>query len=391
MRNIFSTLDGSDPQKALAETVERVLAHDRIRVFLGSEITDISGYVGNFSTTLVDGEGQEREITHGVVIVATGGLRYETTEYLYGESSRVVTLSEFEGMMHEKAFPEGRLRNVVMVQCVGSREEGRMYCSRICCSMAVKNALQLKKIRPNSNVYFACRDIRTYGFSEEYYTRLRDQGALFLRYSTDRKPGVEKIDPDDPGSRLRVTVYDTVLEREEVIDADLLVLATAIEPPEDNRKLAQMLKVPLNSDGLFLEAHVKLRPVDFATDGVFVCGLAHGPKSMSESVAQSLAAAGRALTFLSKKSILAEGTIAQVRTDRCSGCGYCESACAYAAIEVDREEGVAVVNDALCKGCGACVASCRCGALDLRGFTNGQLFSVLDSLVPETAERSRSR
>jgi len=386
MRDIFFSFDGSDPQQILTDTIEKVLSHDRINVFLDSQITDISGYVGNFLTSLVKGDGSSEEFTHGAVIVATGGVRHETEDYLYGESSRVITQMEFERMLHDKAFPEGRLRNVVMVQCVGSREEGRMYCSRICCSKAVKNALELKKRRRNTNIYFACRDIRTYGFSEEFYTRLRDEGTLFFRYTPERKPLVNMIQPDDPDSRLRVTVFDSVLEEEVVIDADLLVLATAIDAPEGNRKLGQMLKVPLNSDGLFLEAHVKLRPVDFATEGIFVCGLAHGPKDMSESIAQSLAAAGRALTFLSKRSILAEGTIAQVRTDRCSGCGYCESACAYSAIEIDPEEGVAVINDALCKGCGACVASCRCGALDLRGFTNDQLFSVFDSLSMETVE-----
>ena len=248
------------------------------------------------------------------------------------------------------------------------------------------NYSKLRKIKSRVNIYFAYRDIRTYGFAEEYYSELRDRGALFFRYTLQNKPQVEKIHPDDPHSRIRVTVFDPVLEKDVVIDADLLVLAMAIDAPEDNIDLAKMLKIPLNSDGLFLEAHVKLRPVDFATEGIFVCGLAHSPKDMSESLAQAKAAGSRALTFLKKKSILAEGTIAEVRTDRCTGCGYCEEVCAYAAIEIDAEEGVAVINDALCKGCGACVASCRCGALDLRGFTNEQLFSVFNSLEMETSE-----
>ncbi len=386
MKDIFFNLDGSDPQQFLAETIRKVEDHPEIRVFLNSTIEDIAGYVGNFRTMFTNGSGQQEELTHGVVVVATGGSEHKTTEYLYDESSRVITQKEFERMLQEEKFPPGKLREVVFVQCVGSREEGRMYCSRVCCSKAVKNARQLQSKKSRANIYFAYRDIRTYGFSEQYYSELRNSGALFFRYTPDNKPEVEKVHPDDPESRVRVTLFDPVLEKDVVIEADLVVLATAIDPPEENLKLAKMLKIPLNSDGLFLEAHVKLRPVDFATDGIFVCGLAHSPKDMSESIAQAKAAGSRALTFLKKNSILAEGTIAEVRTDRCSGCGYCEDVCAYAAIEIDPEEGVAVINDALCKGCGACVASCRCGALDLRGFTNEQLFSVFDALEIDAVE-----
>lgn len=386
MRDIFFNFDRSDPQEFLSRITDRVLEHDRINVYMGASIEEIAGYVGNFRTQLRTESGEGVELIHGVVVVATGGLEHETTDYLYGQSPRIVTQKEFERMLHDGSYPEGKLREVVMVQCVGSREEGRMYCSRICCSKAVKNALELKKRKTRANIYFAVRDVRTYGFAEEYYSELRDSGVLFFRFTPESKPIVEKVNPEDPDSRIRVTVFDPVLEKDVVIDADLLVLAVAIDAPKDNQQLAQMLKVPLNSDGMFLEAHVKLRPVDFATEGIFVCGLAHGPKDMSESLAQAKAAAGRALTFLKKKSILAEGTIAEVRRERCSGCGYCQAACAYAAIEVDPEEHIAVVNDALCKGCGACVASCRCGALDLRGFSNSQLFSVFDSLLLETAE-----
>jgi heterodisulfide reductase subunit A len=381
MRNIFFNFDKGDPQAHLAETIGKVMNNEKIRVFTASRIEAINGYVGNFETTITNGTGGEAEkVKHGVVVVATGGEEHETEEYLYGTSSRIVTQVEFERMLKEKTFPAGRLKNVVIVQCVGSREEGRMYCSRVCCTKAVKNALELKKAKPGVNIYFAYRDIRTYGFRERYYTDLRDKGAVFLRYTPESKPRVEKVDEANPDSRLKVTAFDPILEKDVEITADLLVLSTAIDPPEGNVDLAKMLKVPLNSDGMFLEAHVKLRPVDFATDGVFVCGLAHSPKDMDESLAQAKAAASRALTFLNKKAILAEGTITRVREDRCSGCGYCESICAYAAIEVDPEKEVAVVNEALCKGCGACVASCRCGALDLLGFSDEQLFSAFDAL-----------
>ena len=389
MRNIFFNFDNSDPQAFLAGTVARVMEHEKIRVFTGGLIEGINGYVGNFETTISkEGNGEGEKVKHGVVIVATGGEEHKTEEYLYGKSSRIVSLVDLERMLKTETFPAGRMRNVVIVQCVGSREEGRMYCSRVCCTKAVKNALELKKARPGADVYFVYRDIRTYGFREQYYTDLRDKGAVFLRYTPETKPDVKMIDEDNPDSRLRVTAFDPILEKEVEIAADLLVLSTAIDPPGGNVELAKMLKVPLNSDGMFLEAHVKLRPVDFATDGVFVCGLAHSPKDMDESLAQAKAAASRALTFLSKKSILAEGTIARVREDRCSGCGYCESICAYAAVEVDPEKEVAVVNEALCKGCGACVASCRCGALDLLGFSNEQLFSAFDSLEMATTDGS---
>jgi len=387
MRNIYFNFDKSDPQAFLAETVRRVQEHEKVRVFTSSNIEGISGYVGNFETTITPvGDGGGERVKHGIVIVATGGEEHKTEEYLYGKSSRIVSLVEFENMLKTKEFPGGRIRNVVFVQCVGSREEGRMYCSRVCCTKAVKDALEMKKQKPGVNIYVIYRDIRTYGFREQYYTDLRDRGTVFLRYTPETKPDVNMVNESDPDSRLNVTAYDPILEKQVEITADLLVLSTAIDPPAGNVELAKMLKVPLNSDGMFLEAHVKLRPVDFATDGVFVCGLAHGPKDMDESLAQAKAAASRALTFLNKKSILAEGTISRVNESRCSGCGYCESICAYSAIEVDPEKEVAVVNEALCKGCGACVASCRCGALDLLGFSNEQLFSAFDSLEMAATE-----
>jgi len=389
MRDIFFNFDKGDPQVALSGIIDRVTSNDKIRVFTASRAEAINGYVGNFETTIANGAGGKGEkVKHGVVIVATGGEEHKTEEYLYGKSSRIVTQVEFERMLKERTFPAGKIRNVVIVQCVGSREEGRMYCSRVCCTKAVKNALELKKAKPGADIYFAYRDIRTYGFREQYYTDLRDKGAIFLRYTPDSKPSVELVDEANPDSRVKVTAFDPILDKEVEIKADLLVLSTAIDPPGGNVDLAKMLKVPLNSDGMFLEAHVKLRPVDFATDGVFVCGLAHGPKDMDESLAQAKAAASRALTFLNKKSILAEGTITRVKEERCSGCGYCESICAYAAIEVDPEKEVAVVNEALCKGCGACVASCRCGALDLLGFSNEQLHSAFDALELATTDGS---
>lgn len=381
LRNIYFQPDGKDPQKLLHETVRKIKDNKKIHLYKNSKIEEILGYVGNFNTTIKDIKTDEyTNVKHGAVIVATGGNEHKTDEYQYGKSSRVVSQVEFEEMIHNNVFPKGRLKNVVVIQCVGSREEGRMYCSRVCCTKAVKNGLELKKVKQNVNIYICHRDIRTYGFREQYYTNLRDEGTVFLRYDLENKPDVKLQDPTDPDSKLTVTSFDPILDRDVVIDADLVVLSVAIDAPKENDKLAKMLKIPLNADGMFLEAHVKLRPVDFATDGVFVCGLAHSPKDIDESIAQAKASASRALTFLSKKAILAEGTITEVDESLCSGCGYCVDVCAYAALEIDSEKEVVLVNDALCKGCGACVSSCRCGALDLRGFSNKQLYSVFDAL-----------
>ncbi len=381
LRNIFFQPDGKDPQKLLLDTINNVKEHKNIQLFTNSKIEEINGYVGNFKTLITDLETKEESrFEHGAVIVATGGNEHKTKEYQYGKSTRVITQVEFERMLQDKDFPHGRLKNVVVIQCVGSREEGRMYCSRVCCTKAVKNGLELKKIRQNVNIYVCYRDMRTYGFREKYYTDLRDKGTVFIRYTADNKPVIELADSTDFDSKLNVNVFDQILDREMIIDADLVVLSTAIDAPEENEVLAKMLKIPLNSDGMFLEAHVKLRPSDFATDGVFVCGLAHSPKDIDESLAQAKAASSRALTFLSKNSILAEGTISEVDVSKCSGCGFCVDVCAYAALEIDPEKQVVIVNDALCKGCGACVASCRSGALDLRGFSNKQLHSIFESL-----------
>lgn len=378
LRNIYYAFE-KDPQKLLAQKIKSVSDSKLIQLYTDANIMKIDGYVGNFKTTVSTGKN-EQTLEHGIVVIATGAEEHKTKEYLYGESSRIITQVEFEEMLHTQNFPKQKFKNVVMIQCVGSREEKRMYCSRICCTKAVKNALTLKYKFPNVNTYVAYRDIRTYGFREKYYTELRDLGTMFVHYDLNKKPEVSLVDEWDPDSQVNVTIFDPIMDKEVEVKADLLVLATAIDARKENSELGKMLKVPLNEDGMFMEAHVKLRPVDFATDGVFVAGLAHTPKDIDESITQAKAAASRALTFLNKKAILAEGTICEVNDSRCTGCGYCEEICAYNAIEVDPEKEIAVVNDALCKGCGACVASCRCAALDLRGFSNEQLFSAFDAL-----------
>ena len=384
-RNLHYTLEGGDPQGLLRRTIRRAKEHRRITIYTRAEIQDIAGYVGNFHTSLhVPGNGQEEfvEIPHGVVIVATGAREHVASEYLFGRSSRVCTQTEFERYLADGQLPVRVLRTVVMIQCVGSREEPRLYCSRVCCGQAVKNARELKESHPSADVFVLYRDVRTYGAKEEYYLRARDAGVVFMRYDLDRKPEVEALDEADPASRLRVRTFDPLLDEEVSIETDLVVLSVGIEPPDGNQVLARLLKVPLNKEGFFLEAHMKLRPVDFATDGIFMCGLAHGPKYIEESLIQAKAAAARALTVLTKEAIEVEGTIAHVNPDRCTGCGACESVCAYGAIEVKKDEQVAEVNEALCKGCGACAASCRSAAVDLSGFSDRQLFSAIGALTP---------
>ncbi len=395
LRNIYYTLEGEDSQRLLQETVERVKGEKHITVYTNAHIEEISGYVGNFKTRLsfngnrLSAKAGDRkpntEIEHGVVIVATGAEEHKTKEYLRGENKRVLTQRELESYLANSHLPFLDLRTVVMVQCVDSRQGDRPYCSRVCCGEAIKNAIKIKEMRPTTNVYILYRDIRTYGLRERYYGKARDQGVCFLRYDLDNKPLVEPIDREDPESRLSVTVFDPILGQKIVIEADLLVLSVPIDAPAQNEELAKLLKVPLNKEGFFLEAHLKLRPVDFANDGVFMCGLAHSPKYIDESIVQAKAAAARALTLLSKKTIESEGTICWVNPYLCSGCGVCIEVCPYSAIEMKEEttdhRQVAEINEALCKGCGACSASCRSGAIDLRGFTNKQIFEAVSSVT----------
>jgi len=371
-RKIHFTLQGYDVQSFLMQLIEEVHANPLIEVLTDTSIKEVSGYVGNFETHAETGPDRKPLVLrHGATIVATGGQAYEPTEYLYGMDPRVVTQQELEEILSQGQLED--VRDVVMIQCVGSRDDGHPYCSRVCCQEAVKNALKIKEVAPSARVAILYRDIRTYGLAEDYYRKALEAGVLFIRYDEDRKPIVAR----DEEGRLRVEVYEPVVDEEIALSPDLLVLSVGIVPQSGAASLAKRLKVPLNQDGFFLEAHMKLRPVDFATDGVFLCGLAHAPKNIEESISQAYAAASRAATILTKESIETEGTIARVLEARCNGCGLCVEVCAYNAIELDAEKGVAKVSGAVCKGCGACAASCRSGAIDLSGFTVLQIVSVL--------------
>jgi len=372
MRHISRTIEGSDVRAKLAELEARVLAHKNIGLYLGSEVESVDGFIGNFHTTIDTPEG-EVEVDHGIVIVATGGLEYEPPagEYGWGDE-RVISQTELERRLTEEpASLAGK--DIVMVQCVGSRNDEHPYCSKICCGVAVKNAVALKKADPSSRVDVCYRDMRTYGLKEDYYLEARDLGVNFIRFEKEDPPDVSTGD-----SALTVCVRDRNVRGEEVaLCPDLVVLSCGVVSNPDAVELAPKLKVPLTGDGFFLEAHVKLRPVDFATDGVFVAGLAHYPKTIAESLTQACAAAARAESVLSKENVVTEGIVAWVDETMCSGCRQCIALCSFEAISFDEEKGVAVVNRSLCKGCGACAAACTSGANRLLGFKPEQIYAQI--------------
>ena len=380
-RKIHYTLEGGDVQAYLTELIEKVSTNPLIKIYTRAHIVDVAGFVGNFTTGLmIERTRYIQEIKHGVTIIATGGKEYRPTEYLYGADPRVLTQLELEEEIINGNPEIVDCSNLVMIQCVGSRNGERPYCSRVCCSQSIKNALRLKELNPKMNIYILYRDMRTYGFKEDYYQEARSKGIVFIRYEEDKLPKVEAVRRDGEYV-LTATVTDPILGEELVIDTDILALSVAAVPSPEIRELAQFYKVPLNEDGFFLEAHVKLRPVDFATDGVFVAGLAHSPKSIDESIAQAKAAASRATTILVKDRVMAEGIVSSINENLCGGCGICEVLCPYTAIEVDRETRVAKVNEALCKGCGTCTAACPSGAAQQRGFTRDQILSMTSAFL----------
>ncbi len=376
LRHIHYLLGSEDPQERLGSIIKEVTENEKIHVHLNSELSDVEGYVGNFKTTL-NNDGEKKEIKHGVVIVATGAMEYNPNEYLYGVDERVVTQRELEERLTNGGF---NAKTVVMIQCVGSRNGEHPYCSRICCSQAVKNALKIKELSPETDVYVLYKDMRTYGFLEDYYREAASKGVLFINYDDENRPRLVQ-----ENGKLKLTVWEPVIKTWTPIEPDLLALSVATLPNPDNEHIAKMLKVPLSKDKFFLEAHMKLRPVDFATEGIFLCGLAHWPKSIEESISQACAAAARAATILSKEALEVEGAIANVNEDFCSGCKICESVCAYNAIEMKEVDGKprAHVLEALCKGCGVCGSSCPTGAISMLNFTDDQILAQVRAALKE--------
>jgi len=374
IRRIKFLPSGENPQAELAKLIERVTSHPKIKLHTSTLIADIGGFVGSFETTLVSNEG-ENQIKHGVVVVATGGIEYTPNEYEFGKNPAVITQLQLE----EKIASGYKPNTVVMIQCVGSRNDENPNCSRVCCTGAISNALKIKESNPASEVYILYKDIRTYGFKEDYYRAAADKGVIFIRYDDEHKPKVSTNDG------FKVTVFDPVLKENVIIEPKTLVLSTGILPSPDNRKIAGMLKVPINKDGFFLEAHMKLRPIDFATEGVYLCGLAHSPKAIDECISQAAGAAARALTVLSHQTIEAEGAIASVNEEACSGCQLCAAVCEFKAIEMVKEGDKlhSHIISEVCKGCGVCAATCPSGAITMGHFTDREILSQVRAALEE--------
>lgn len=372
LHDIHRTLEGNDVHDFTVKLIERVENHSNINLYLETQIAGVSGHIGKFNITLSN-KNEDFEVSSGAIIVATGARQAETSEFLYGQNDNVITQVELEKLLYEETFP-AKGQNVVMIQCVGSRDEQRPYCSRICCSMAIKNALAIKERDPDANVFILYRDVRTYGFRETYYKLARQAGVVFIRYSPDAKPVVS----EDNG--LVVTLKSPDFPELITIESDNIVLSTGIEAVlEDNQRISDMLKVPLNSDGFYVEAHMKLRPVDFATEGIFLCGLAHSPKFIDENISQARAAAGRAATVLSKTHLDLSAQVCYVDQDKCISCMTCVTVCSYSA-PFCNIDGKGQIEAAKCMGCGICAAECPARAIQLNHFQTDQFRVMIRQL-----------
>ncbi|MGA3084937.1 MAG: NAD(P)-binding protein [Thermodesulfobacteriota bacterium] len=373
-RTLYYTEDGADPAQYVQDLIHKIKTEPLITVYANAEVVETHGVCGHLTTTILK-EDEAKEIVHGVTIVAVGGQEYQPEEYLYGKDHRVMTRKEFESLLVLKPEKAKQYLRIVMIQCVGSREPDHLYCSRVCCTGAVKNSLKLKSLNPDAQVSILYRDMRTFGFRESYYHQARLQGVRFFPYVRDQKP---EVTLENDG--LQVKVFDQQLRLPVQLKADLLVLNTAIRPNPKEKELAEILRLPLDQDGFFMEAHPKLRPLDFIKPGHYLCGLAQGPKFAAEAITQARGAAARAMTILSKEMMTTEGMVAQVDTDLCRGCYECEKACLFEAIRVEQDEDgrkAAVVNKSLCTGCGACNVACPTGAASPAHFQDDQIDGMI--------------
>ena len=399
-----------EPQVYLADLAGRVERHPLIHVHLRTELMSTTGFRGNFSSTLQSGE-KPFDVKHGATIVATGAVEYRGSEYGYGSDPRILTQQEFEAMLGNRELPIAdcrlevspqvgvgtsdtggsqpaianrklKIQNVVMLQCAGAPSE--KYCSRICCIQALKNALKLKELNPGAVITVLYRDMRAYGFKERLYTEARKKGILFIHYDFDRKPEATA------DGALTVRVYEPRLGRELTLHPDLLVLSMPVVPPQDAKELATRLKVSVDLDGFFLEAHIKLRPVDFSSAGLYMAGMAHYPKLLDETIIQAQAAAARAGLILSRDTITTSAMVARVNPDLCVGCLTCVRICAYDVPKVSADFtgvggiiGAAYIEPAICHGCGSCAAECPARAIELMHFRDAQILKKLDALFIE--------
>jgi heterodisulfide reductase subunit A-like polyferredoxin len=365
------TLEGYEIQPFIRRMVEKVDNHPRIRWWPNTRITSFSGHVGNFRSTL-EYPHERRDLQYGAAVIATGGIEYKPTEYLYGRHERVLTQMELENRLAtEPEIAAGDL-TFVMIQCVGSRSPEHPYCSRVCCGEAIKNALKIKEINPRAHVFILYRDIRTYGLKEIYYKKARDLGVRFIRYEPEEPPTVQA-----DGIRLDISVFDQNLKATLALRADYLVLSAAIRPHPLSAEIAQIFKLPLDADGFFMEAHLKLRPLDFAASGIFLCGLAHSPKFFEESIAQAQGAAARAIGILAQKQLFVGGAVAWVDPLKCVLCLTCMRTCPFGVPRVNAAEGVIQIDPAACQGCGNCASACPRKAIEVFHYRDRQFVSQI--------------
>ena len=373
-RKLHHTIEGADIQQYLHQLVEAVNARENIEILTNAVVMSFDGFQGNFATEIGVGPTREpRIIEHGVILVATGGNEYVPKEYLYGTDERVKTQVELADYLHKEGAQE--LGCVTMIQCVGSRNEENPNCSRICCQSAVKNALTIKEQSPDTQVFILYRDMRTYGLLEDYYTKARQKGVIFVRFDKDHPP---EVAADDDG--LVVTVKDHVLQQPIQIRSDLLALSAGVAAA-DTKELSQVMKRNRNPEGFFLEAHVKLRPVDMGSDATFLCGTAHAPKLISETIAQAQAAASRAMTFLSKDEIKLSAITAKVDVEHCVKCLTCVRSCPFDVPKFDIDKGEIVIDEAMCHGCGVCASVCPRQAISLSFYEDDQILCKIDALL----------
>ncbi len=367
--NLVVSARGHDYRGYLEGLIQAVKSHPDIEILFNTSVKETSGFVGNFISDLATPEG-ERRIEHGATVMATGGYAYAPEEYLYGQHDNIFISLELDKAMAEQDPRVAGAKQAVFIQCVGSREPQRPYCSRLCCTHSVESAIELKKINPELDIFVLYRDLRTYGEKELLYKEARERGVIFIRFDPENKPKVEKT--ADGG--LQVTVFDFILGRPVILRPDLLTLASAVLP-NPNDDLGELFKVPRNAEGFFNEAHAKLRPVDFPSDGIFLAGLAHYPKPIDESIAQAKAAAGRAATILGKDKVLVGGVVAEVNPDKCAVCLTCVRTCPFNVPVIDYKIDAAYIDPAKCQGCGVCVSECPAKAITLKHFTDIQIIA----------------
>jgi heterodisulfide reductase subunit A len=386
LHHVYYVAEGENPQRLLRDLVNRVVGHARIQLHLRTQVVAHSGSVGDFRAVLRTatdrGPAREHEIRHAVTVVATGGEETRSPRYLLGQDPRVIPQSELEEILAHQVERAGRLRSVAMIQCV--QPEGAVeYCSRICCTNTIKNALRLKMLNPECQVVVFYKNIITYGFREQYYLEARRRGVLFVRY-TDREPPQVRLEARGARQALVVSAREHVFGTTLTFEPDLLALSMSIEPSAGSRALAEMISVPLSPDGFFMEAHLKMRPMDFADDGLFLAGMAHYPKFIEECITHALACAGRALTILSRPSIQLGGVVAQVDAEKCTGCLTCVRTCPFSIPQIRPDipgvgglGGSAWIDPARCQGCGTCTGECPARAIQLENYRDEQILAGL--------------